>query len=100
MRENIFGAVENFFWQTGEARHVDAVTFVRATGDNFAQENDLLVPFAHRDVEIADAAAILRELGQFVVVRREQGTRFDLVMKKLGDAPGDGKPVECRCASS
>src|SRR6266542_685046 len=71
VRENFFGAIENFFWQTGEARDVDSVTFVRTAGDNFAQENDLLVPFAHGDVEIADTTAVFGELGQLVVMRGE-----------------------------
>src|SRR5438309_2291095 len=49
VRENVFGAIEDFFWQTGQTRDVDSVTFVRATGDDLAQENNLPVPFAHCD---------------------------------------------------
>src|SRR6266699_5074055 len=44
-RKDFLCAVENFPWQTGQTRDVDSVAFVRAAGDDFAQENDLLVPF-------------------------------------------------------
>src|SRR5437762_116579 len=74
--------------------------FIRAAGDDLAQENDLLVPFAHSDVKVADAAAVLGEFGQLVVVRREQRARFDFVVQKFGHAPSDGEPVERRCASA
>src|SRR5437762_116578 len=63
--------------------------FIRAAGDDLAQENDLLVPFAHSDVKVADAAAVLGEFGQLVVVRREQRARFDFVVQKFGHAPSD-----------
>ena len=72
MRKNFFRAVEDFFWQAGEPRDLDAVTFVRAAGDDFAQENDLLVPFAHGDIEIADAFAVLGEFGQLMIMRGKQ----------------------------
>src|SRR5439155_4775565 len=99
-RKDFLCAVENFPWQTGQTRDVDSVAFVRAAGDDFAQENDLLVPFAHRDIEIADAATVLGEFGQLVVVRREQRPRFDFVVQKLGHTPGNGEPVESRRAAA
>ena len=72
MGKNFFRSIEDFFWQAGETRHLDAVTLVRAAGDDFAEENDLLVPFAHGDVEIAYAFAVLGEFGQLVIMRGEQ----------------------------
>ena len=50
--EDILGAIENLLWQTGQARHLDAVALVRAARDDLAEENDLLVPFPHRDVVV------------------------------------------------
>ena len=42
MREDFFGALENFFWQTCQPRDLDSVTFVRAPWDDFEQEIRLL----------------------------------------------------------
>ena len=69
MGKNFFGAIKDFFWQAGEAGDLDAITLIGATGDDFAQENDLLVPFADGDVQIADTFAVLGELGELVIVR-------------------------------
>ena len=89
MRQDLLRSIENFLWQTGQPRHLDAVTLVCAAGNDLAQENDLLVPFPDRDVEIADAFAFLGELGQLVIVRREECARLDFVVQKFGDAPGN-----------
>ena len=78
---------------------MNAVAFVRPARHNLAQENNLLVPFPHRDIEITHSAALLRQLRQFVIMRREQGARFDLIVQKFRDAPRNRKPVECRCSA-
>src|SRR5207249_2212957 len=91
---NFLGAIKDFLWQSGKARDLDAVALIGATGDDFAQKNDLLIPFAYHDIQIADAFAILGEFRQLVIVRGEQCARFDLVVEKLCDAPCDGEPVE------
>src|SRR5437870_1130516 len=100
MRQNFLRAIENFLWQTGEAGNLDAVTLIGAARDDLAQKDDLIVPFAHGDVEIADATALLGELGQLVVMRREQRARFDSVVEKLGHAPRDREAVERRCSAA
>jgi len=94
MGENFFGAIKDFFGQTSEAGDLDAIALIRTARDDFAKENDLLIPFAYRDVQIADAFAVLGELGQLVIMRGKQRARFDLIVEKLGDAPRDGEPVE------
>ena len=43
MGKNFFRAIEDFFRQTGETGHLYAVTLVGATGDDFAEKNDLYV---------------------------------------------------------
>src|SRR5690349_3002787 len=98
MRENILRAIKNFFGQTGETSDLDAVAFVCAAVDDLTQEDDLLVPFAHGNVQIADAFAVFGELRQLVIVRSEQGPRFDFVVEKFCYAPSNGEPVEGRCA--
>src|SRR5437016_6291351 len=59
MREDVFRALENFLGNTRKSRHVDAVTLVRPTGNDLAQEYDLLVPFTDGDIEIRDSLALL-----------------------------------------
>ena len=63
MGKYFFRSIENFFGQTGEARDLNPVTLVGTARDNFAQKNDLLVSFAHGDIQIANAFAVLGELG-------------------------------------
>jgi hypothetical protein len=63
MRKNFFGAIEDFFGQAGKARDLNSVTLVGASWDNFAKKDDLLVPFAHSNVQIADAFAFVSQLG-------------------------------------
>ena len=72
MGKNFFRAIEDFFGQAGETGHLYAVTFVGAAGNDFAKENDLLVPFAHGDIQIANAFAVLGELGQLMIMRGKQ----------------------------
>src|SRR5207249_5248048 len=100
MRKNFLGPVENFLWQTCQPRNLDAIAFVRTAGHDFAKENDLIVPLADCDIEIATAFAFRGEFGQVMILRGEEALRFDFVMKKLGDAPGDRESVECGGAAT
>ena len=100
MGKNFFRAVEDFFRQAGEARDLYAVTFVGAARDNFAQKNDLLIPFAYGDIQITNPFAILREFDQLMLMRGKQTARFDLIVKKLGHAPRDREAVESGCAAA
>src|SRR5207249_10830297 len=94
MRKNFLGPVENFLWQTCQPRDLDAIAFVRTAWHDFAKENDLIVPLADGDIEIANAFAFRGEFGQLMIMRGEEASRFDFVMEKLGDAPGDGGPSD------
>src|SRR5215471_1731344 len=100
MRKNIFGAIENFFGQARETGDLYSVTFVSAARDDFAEKNDLLVPFTHSDVKIADAFTILGEFRQLMVMRGEQTARFDLVVEELGHAPRDRESVKSGSATA
>ena len=73
---------------------------VSAAGEDFSQENDLVVPFADGDIEVEDAGARAFEVGEFVVVGREKRPAVDRVVEKFGDAPCDRESVECRCAAA
>ena len=67
MGKNFFRAIEDFFGQAGETGHLYAVTFVGTAGNDFAKENDLIVPLADCDIEIANAFAFCGEFGQFIL---------------------------------
>ncbi len=100
MRQDILRPIQDFLRQTGESRDLNAVALVRSAGNDLAQENDLFVPFAHRDVEITNAAPLLGELRQLVVVGGEKGARPDLVVQEFRHAPRDREPVESRCSAT
>ena len=43
---------EDGFGESGETGDLDAVAFVGAAFDDFSEEDDLVLPFAHGDVEV------------------------------------------------
>ena len=47
-------------------------------------------------LKLHDAVALLRQLGQLVIMGREKRPRLDLVVQKFRHAPGDRKSVEGR----
>src|SRR5262249_16851889 len=100
VNKNFFGAIEHFFGQTGEARYLDPVTLIGTARDDFTEKNDLLVPFAHCDIQIADAFAVLGELGELVIMRGKKSARFDLIVKKLSHTPRNRKSVEGGCSAT
>ena len=59
----------------GEPRHLDAVAAIGAARHDLPQEDDVVVPLARRHVEVHDARQRIGEVGELVVVRREQRLR-------------------------
>src|SRR6188472_1508009 len=100
MRKNFFRAVEDFFRQAGEARDLYSVAFVSAARNDFAQKNDLLIPFTDGDIQITNPFAILGEFDQLMIMRGKKTARFDVVVEKFGHAPRDREPVESGCAAA
>jgi hypothetical protein len=74
--EDFLGAFDDRFGDAGEARDLDAVAFVGSALDDFAQENNLVVPFADGDVVVAHARKAAGEFGEFVIMRGEKGFGF------------------------
>jgi len=66
---------------------VDAVALVGAVFDDLAQEDELIVPLAHGDIEILQPRRARGEFGQLVVVRGERCLRADLVVQVFDDGP-------------
>ena len=73
---------------------MDSVALVGAALDNLAQEDDVLVPLLDGEVEIPRARVGAGELGQLVVVRREERSGLDPVGDIFGDGPGQADSVE------
>ena len=88
--------------QSGEPRDLDAVAAIRAARHDLAQEDDVVLPLARRDVEVDDAGRGVGEIGELVIVRGEQRLRPHLRVgrEELGDRPGDAEAVEGRRAAA
>ena len=50
--ENFSGAGDDRIRQSGEPRDLDAVALIGAAGEDFSEENNLVVPFPDGDIEI------------------------------------------------
>ena len=98
--QDFAGAFEDGFGEAGEARDLDAVALVGGAGDDFAEEDDVVVPFADRDVAVGHAGAGAGEVGELVVVGGEKRAATGDVVQMFGHAPGDGEAVEGGGAAS
>ena len=78
--EDGFGAFDDGFRDAGEAGDLDAVALIRPAFDDFSEEDDLVVPFADSDIEVADAGEAGGEFGEFVIMGGEQRFCTDLIM--------------------
>ena len=85
--------------QSRQAADVNAVRAIRAAGLEPVQEDDLVPYFSHGDIEVAHVLELLGELGQLVVVRRENRFASDRIVQALRDGPRDGHAVVRRGAA-
>src|SRR5207249_864040 len=53
LRQHLPGTNEDILGNPSQAGHVNAVTLVRASGSNFVEEDDFVLPFLHEDVVVA-----------------------------------------------
>src|SRR5262249_22304977 len=83
------GAVDHGGGEAGELRDLDAERAAGAAGRELAEEDDLAVPLARGDADVADARVQARERRQLVVVRREERLGAHAVVQVLGHGPGD-----------
>ena len=91
--ENLAGALDDRPRQAREARHLDAVAAIGSPGHDLAQEDDVVLPLARRDVEVDDARRRVGQIGQLVVVRGEERLR----PQPSGWSPGARRPPT-RCS--
>ena len=92
-QQNLVGAVDNRRRDAGEFGDVNSVALVRRAGNDLVQKRDVAVVFPNRDVEVGDAVAVVAQVGQFVIMRREQGSGVNGLMQMLDDRPGERNPV-------
>ena len=92
--QDFAGAFQDGLGETGQSRHLDAVALVSGALDDFAEEDDVVVPFAHRDIAIGHAGAGAGEVGEFVVMRGEKRAAAGDVVEMFGHAPRDGESIE------
>ncbi len=70
--KQLAGTFQHRLGHAREPRDVDAVAAVGAAFDDAVEEDDLVLPLAHGDVQVFHAGEAGREVGQLVVVRREE----------------------------
>ena len=92
--EDFGGAGDDGLGQAGEAGDLDAVALVGGARLNFAEEDDVFVPFADGDVVVFDGFLAGGEVTEFVIVGGEEGAGLGVVVEVFGHGPGDGKTVE------
>ncbi len=70
--QHLARALDHAQRQAGQPRHFDAVAAVGLARLHFAQEDDVVARFLHRDLQVAHAVELLGQLGQLVIMRGEQ----------------------------
>jgi len=101
------GAIENFPRQTGQTRDLNAVAFISAARHDFAQENDLLIPFADGDIEVGDARAFAsfvsscgRKSGRWPTGRADQRSTLAANFPPSRPVVGTKMPRSICCTAS
>src|SRR5581483_1551537 len=100
-RENLACTLDDRLRDTRQLRDLNAVALVRRTGDDLPQEDDLLVPLLHGDIEVRDARTRLREIRDLVIVRGKQrdAAALGVIVQVFDDRPCERQPVERRRAA-
>ena len=95
LRQYDFRSLDNRWWHTSQARHVDTKRVFRTARLQFAKEDHAALGFAHRHIPVAHTRINLFHLVEFVVVRGEKGAGVCLwvFVNMLHDGPGDGNAI-------
>ena len=86
----------------GEPRHLNAVAAIGSARHDLVQEDDLVLPLARRDVRVYDARQRVGQIGELVIVRREQrlGPAARVRRQIFGDRPRNAQTIEGGGAAS
>ena len=100
--ENGFGALHNTVGHTGQTRHMDTERMFRTAARQFAEKDNAVIYFAHRDIVVLDAREAFFHVVQLVIVGGKEGAgvHFRPFVKMLHNAPRDGDAVVGRGAAS
>jgi len=98
--ENLLRAGEHFFGNARQPGHLQTIAFVGAPRQNFAQENDLIVPLADCHVEIPQAGEPGGQFGQLMVMGGEEGFGANLVMEEFDQGPCEAQAIESAGAAA
>src|ERR1700720_3917818 len=98
--QNFASTLDHAARESGEASDFDAITLVGAAGLHAPQENNLTGSLFHRNVHIFYRGKKFGQLGQFVVMRGEEGARAGVLLKMLDDGPGNGQAIKSRGAAA
>ena len=75
--------------QSSHARHLHAIALGAGPRRDPVQKNRAIVPFGDRHTKDAHTWQRLREIGQFVIVGGEEGSRADVIVQIFDDGAGD-----------
>ena len=78
-----------------QPRDLDAVAAIRPAWTDLVEEDDLVVPLAHRDVKVPHAGPLVGQPGQLVEVGgAEHLWARGAIVESLDHRPRDGQPIE------
>src|SRR3989304_3097724 len=92
--EDLLGAEDHRGRQTREPCDLDAEGAVGTTWFDLPEEDDALLPFLGRDMEVPYPGDVGRQFSQLVVVGGEEGPRAPAPGDVLRDGPRDREAVE------
>ena len=98
--QNLFGAGDHLRRQAGQLGDVDAVGAVRRAVRDFVQKDDIVLPFLDAHGVAGKARQGLRQAGELMIVRGEEGAAFVGLVQIFEAGPGDGKSVVGRRAAA
>src|SRR5262245_21242072 len=94
LAEQLPGALQNSLGNTRKPRYVNSVAAIGAAFDDAMQEDHLVFPLTHRDIEVLHALEALGEVGQLMVMRREKRAAARFGGDVLRDRPRQRETVK------
>ena len=92
--QHLLGAGDHRPRQAGKLRHMDAVGTVRRSGRHLVQEDHLTLPLLDPHAMAREGRKPLGQVGQLVIMGREEGAAAIDLVQVLDAGPGDRQAVE------
>ena len=87
-------AADHGLWDTGQLRHLQAITLAGGAVVNGMQEDDGVLVFGGGQVHVDGMVELVRQLRQFEVVGGKQGVTADFPGQVLCGGPGQGQAIK------